>query len=168
MKHLLVGLSVVLCGFSYAQLCQPGQYSSTGSAPCQQCAPGTFSDVEGSDSCPQCEINMFNTGSGNSSCTACPAGYDQSDPGQTSCDPCDPGSFNQISGSSCTACPAGTSSPQGAASCTPPGGCATVKGPGGKSGGPHAPDFLIIVAEIFVFASLGIFASSKYFRKRRA
>lgn len=84
-------LGIVLAAPASAQLCSPGQYSPTGSAPCYSCAPGSFSPAPGSVACNSCLVGYYNPSFGAAACNSCPDGSIAPFPGSTSCQACPPG-----------------------------------------------------------------------------
>lgn len=84
--------------------CGPGRYSSAQSSSCDDCPPGTFSELQQA-----------------ATCQLCPRGHYNSEPTQSSCLPCQAGSSSEqgsISPSNCTLCPSGTFSGQPGQDCT--------------------------------------------------
>jgi len=95
---------------SYRQ-CLPGTKTVTqgATASCVSCAPGSFSDVEGSKVCIDCPTGRMGNATGLSTCAACEIGKYTSITGQVNCSSCPQGRVAQNPGTSdCTVCPPGS------------------------------------------------------------
>ena len=107
-------------------VCDPGKVSSNGSisctscpagtfaAPspnntrvmtCAACAPGSFSQQQGSTSCTLCEAGTYQPSSNATSCIDCPVNTHSPAPGSIKPTVCAPGSFQDSTrATSCTSC----------------------------------------------------------------
>lgn len=65
--------------------CQPGYYSSTGSAPCVTCAVGTYQPSSGAVTCVPCPKHTYASTPGASACLRCSAGMFTEISGQGRC-----------------------------------------------------------------------------------
>ncbi|XP_035884889.1 signal peptide, CUB and EGF-like domain-containing protein 2 isoform X3 [Phyllostomus discolor] len=82
-------------------LCQPGEYSADGFAPCQLCALGTFQPEAGRTSCFSCGGGLSTKHLGATSFQDCETRVQ-----------CSPGHFYNTSTHRCVRCPAGTYQPE--------------------------------------------------------
>jgi hypothetical protein len=91
------------------ELCQPGFFSATGTAPCTAAPPGSFVDTPGAIAATSCSVGTFQPLVGQTSCTLAPAGKFVDTSGATTATPCPVGTFQALAGqTSCTLAPAGT------------------------------------------------------------
>jgi hypothetical protein len=108
--------------------CPAGRYLLSvisGSAYCQYCDAGSYTNGGLPASCTLCESGSYNTHIGASYCTTCPAGTRSTIPmgfsatakGATGCKACDPGYYSFEKSATCTVCPNGQSAPAGSTSC---------------------------------------------------
>ncbi|XP_066107015.1 signal peptide, CUB and EGF-like domain-containing protein 2 isoform X5 [Saccopteryx bilineata] len=82
-------------------LCQPGEHSADGFAPCQLCALGTFQPEAGRTSCFSCGGGLFTKHLGATSFQDCETRVQ-----------CSPGHFYNTTTHRCLRCPAGTYQPE--------------------------------------------------------
>ena len=87
--------------------CLPGHYSSTGNAPCTQCALGTFSSAPNSIICTACGVGNFTDGK---MCDECQLGsFSGAAVAPVTCEDCTAGTFSNDTGAdACTSCEAGS------------------------------------------------------------
>ncbi|XP_019641732.1 PREDICTED: sushi, von Willebrand factor type A, EGF and pentraxin domain-containing protein 1-like [Branchiostoma belcheri] len=81
------------------ELCQPGTFSSTTMAPCENCPIGTYQTEVGSSSCTNCQPQQTTNITGSTSSNFC---FER----------CSPGSFSVNGLAPCTPCPRGQYQPE--------------------------------------------------------
>jgi len=92
-----------------AQLCSPGTYSNTGSAPCTPAPAGTYVSGSGAESPTDCPLGTYQPSTGQTSCIAAPAGTYVSTLGATEPTLCAVGNYQpNTAQTSCIAAPAGS------------------------------------------------------------
>jgi hypothetical protein len=92
-----------------AQLCAPGTYSNTGSAPCTPAPAGSYVSGSGATSATYCSAGTYQPNTGQTACLAAPAGSYVSGPGSALATLCSPGYYQPNTGqTACLASPAGS------------------------------------------------------------
>jgi hypothetical protein len=142
--------------------CYPGQYSSLGTAPCTNCAAGTYSGTAAATSASTCltcpagttspiwsdaladcvsaSCNAGYTGPDGGPCSACVAGKYKTASGSAGCTSCGVGTYSASTGataaSTCVTCPGNSNSPSSSDAVVD---CTCNAGYTGPDGGPCSP-----------------------------
>jgi predicted outer membrane repeat protein len=119
--YQLIGQSCVPCqagsflqftsqGTAYCQECDPGKHSDGKSSSCSLCSPGSASSIFGVQYCPLCSPGSFSSKLGQSMCEICAQGTYSGLVGSSFCEKCPSGAVTINNGSSSPffcSCPSG-------------------------------------------------------------
>ncbi len=85
--------------------CGPGTAAPAGSAQCQECDPGYYTDDSENDECNNCPPGWYASESGSTECTECPLGTFSDTNAATVCTPCPAGTYTEhVMSTECIAC----------------------------------------------------------------